>query len=298
MRALLPLFLLAASSAALGLATPGASRAATLCPPEGPRSLLVRFVADSGSGSGAGAGRVFVVDGPRCRYLRFGSPFGIDQSVASLADPEAVPTEYVRIAALGLAVPRRIERVATIGLGGGAFPRLVLRAAPDAELDSVEVDPAVVEAAARFFGVAAGPRHRVHVADAAEFLARDGLDGDGPRFDLLFLDTYDADGLPERLATGSYFASAAARLRPGGVLVANLGVGDPVEYVTLARRLRAAAGDTRCLSAREEANLVVFAAAPETLADPTFAERVARLDATRRLPFRLADLAPRLRPCL
>ncbi|HKJ24713.1 MAG TPA: fused MFS/spermidine synthase, partial [Myxococcota bacterium] len=241
----------------LALAAAAPSRAEPPCAPEGPPSLLVRFVAPSPSG------RVFVVDGPRCRYLRFGSPFGVDQSVVSLADPGAVPTEYVRLAALGLALARAPERVLILGLGGGSFARLVARARPDAEIDSVELDPVVVEAAARFFGVAPSARHRIHVADAAEFLARGGA-----RFDLVFLDTYGGDGLPERLGTEAYFASAVARLRPGGVVVANFGVGEPAEYVALARRLRAAAGGARCLSGREEANLVVFAAPDATLGDP------------------------------
>jgi spermidine synthase len=271
----------------LGLAVTAPARGDEICPPSGPRSLLVRFVAPSVSG------RVFVVDGPRCRYLRFGSPFGVDQSVASLADPDAVPTEYVRIAALGLAMAQRSERVLMVGLGGGSFVRLAARAWPDAEIDSVELDPVVVEAARRYFGVAPSQRHRIHVADAAEFLAQGER-----RFDLVFLDTYGSDGLPPRLASEAYFASAVARLRPGGVVVANFGVGEPGRYVALARRLRAAAGDARCLSGHEEANLVVFAGPSETLRDPAAAGRIARIDAEGRLPFRLADLAPRLRDCL
>lgn len=257
------------------------------CPAEGPTALRVRFLKPSISGT------VFVVDGPRCRYLRFDSPFGTDQSVAVLADPDVVATEYVRLAALGLALPRRTERILVLGLGGGTFTRLAARARPDAEIDAVELDPAVVEAATRFFGVTRSARRRVHVADAAAFIA-----GDGPRFDLIFLDTYASDGMPARLGSNAYFTAVVRRLRPGGLVVANFGVGEPQRYVELARRLRAAAGDALCLSGHEDANLVVFAGAAETLRSEGIATRAERLDAEGRLPFRLAELAPRVRECL
>ncbi|MBW2316893.1 MAG: fused MFS/spermidine synthase [Deltaproteobacteria bacterium] len=266
-------------------ATPASAE--TPCTPEGPQALRVRFLEASISGV------VFVVDGPRCRYLRFGSPFGTDQSVISLTDPDAVPTEYVRLATLGLALARRTERVLLVGLGGGTFTNLVRRVRPGAEIDAVELDPVVVEAATRFFGVEPSPRHRIHVADAADFLAKTER-----RFDLVFLDTYDGEGMPAHLATEAYFTSAVRRLRPGGVVVANFGVGEPMDYVALARRLRAAAGDALCISGREEANLVVLAGAADTLRRRDVATGAAQLDAEGRLPFRLGDLAGRLRDCL
>ena len=270
----------------LVLATAPAS-AAPPCTPGGPQALRVRMVAPSISGT------VFVVDGPHCRYLRFGSPFGIDQSTISLADRDAIPTEYVRLAALGLALASRTERILMVGLGGGTFTNLARRVRPDVEIDAVELDPVVVEAATRFFGVLPSPHLRVHVADAAEFLARSER-----RFDLVFLDTYGVDGMAAHLATEAYFDSAIRRLRPGGVVVANFGVAEPMEYVALARRLRAAAGDALCLSGREEANLVVFAGSSETLRGGDLATRAAQFDLEGRLPFRLGDLAGRVRDCL
>jgi spermidine synthase len=274
---------------ALGLLTSSLAPASAQppCAPDGPQAPLVRFRQASIFGD------VLVVEAAGYRHLRFGSPCGNDQSTVSLSDRNAIVTEYVRLAAVGLALPRRTEHVLMIGLGGGTFTNLVKRLRSGAEIDAVDLNPVVLEAATRFFGVRPSASYRLHVADGAEFLEETERS-----FDLVFLDTYGADGMPERLGTQAYFESAVKRLRPGGVVVANFGLDEPTTYIALARRLRAAAGDALCLSGREDANLVVFAGSPETLRAEPIAARAQRLDAEAGLPFSLGDLAIRVRECL
>jgi len=105
----------------------------------------------------------------RCR----GSPSASEQSAIEPANPRAVPVEYVRYALLGLAHHGGPRRVLMVGLGGGTFTTLVHRALPEAVVDVVEIDPVVVAAARAHFGVRDDSRYRVHVADAADWVARD-----------------------------------------------------------------------------------------------------------------------------
>ena len=149
------------------------------CLSQGPRAPEVLFQKASKFGE------IFVVEQDGYRHLRFGSACGFDQSSVSTSDPAEVATEYVRLAALSFALAAGKGHVLMIGLGGGTFSNLVARAWPTAQIDAVDVDPVVIEAATRFFGVEPSARYRVHVADAAAFLANDEK-----HYDVVFLDTY------------------------------------------------------------------------------------------------------------
>jgi predicted membrane-bound spermidine synthase len=96
---------------------------------------------------------VLVVDEGDLRYLRFGSEDGDDQSVISLRDPNSVPMECVRYAAIGLCYATGRKRTLMIGLGGGTFTSLLRKHFPEMSIDVVEIDPLVVDVAERFFGV-------------------------------------------------------------------------------------------------------------------------------------------------
>ena len=63
-------------------------------------------------------GEILVIDEGEQRFLRFGSVEGDDQSMISLKDPRAVPMDYIRYAAIGLAYTPEVDRVLMVGLGG------------------------------------------------------------------------------------------------------------------------------------------------------------------------------------
>jgi len=107
-------------------------------------------------------GRVLVVDEGDLRHLRFGGVTGADQSTISPSDPGAAPMECIRHALVGLALVSQVRRALLIGMGGGTFSTLLQRAFPRARVDAVEINPVVVEAAKRHFGVRPGPRLKVH----------------------------------------------------------------------------------------------------------------------------------------
>jgi spermidine synthase len=257
------------------------------CASEGPTAPRVLFQKASKFG------RVYVVEQGGMRHLRFGSACGFDQSSVSTSKPKQVVTEYVRLATLSLALAVETDRILMIGLGGGSFSNLVVQGWPDAQIDAVEIDPVVVEAAERFFGVRPSPTFRIHTADGAAFLARGQQD-----YDVIFLDTYSGEGMPAHLATSEYFESVARHLRRGGVVVANFGLDEPGQYIALAGRGAAPARGAPGGSGHEDANLVVFAGKRETLRRDDPLSLAAALDQQDRLPFSLAELALGVRDCL
>lgn len=120
-----------------------------------------------------------------------------------------------------LAVPsllgRPLRRVAILGNAGGTTARALGIFYPRAQVDGVELDPAVSAVGRRFFGLGDNPRLRVITADARPFLRRTGA-----RYDLIVVDAYRPPYVPFYLATREFFRLARSRLAPGGAIVLNV----------------------------------------------------------------------------
>jgi spermidine synthase len=145
----------------------------------------------------------------------------IDGSFASTWEPgrETTGSVWDGIAAGLLALPpRRRRSVLLLGLGGGSAARVVRAVASRARIVGVEIDPAVVRAARRWFDLdALGVE--VVTDDAARYLARTRR-----RFDAVLEDVFLGDA--RRLRKPPGFPVPALDhvrrvLRPGGVAVCN-----------------------------------------------------------------------------
>lgn len=120
-----------------------------------------------------------------------------------------------------LAVPglvgRPLRRVAILGNAGGTSARALGRYYPAAEIDGVELDPAVTRAGRRFLGLGDNPRLTVHHADARPFLR-----STRSRYDLIVVDAYRQPYVPFYLATREFFRLVRQRLAPEGVVLLNV----------------------------------------------------------------------------
>ncbi len=234
--------------------------------------------------------RVIVADEGDLRSLYFGNLDDATQSTISLRDPQVVPMEYIRHAASALAFAPRRRNLLVVGLGGGTFPMLARRAFPTMRVEVVELDPLVRKVARDYFGVVEDARLRVHIADGAAFMKRAGR-----RWDVILLDAYGANSIPEPLATDGFFANVARRLAPGGLVIANVADAESSQRERdiirrMAKRFRV------CVQQRtpHSDNIIVVlgAALPKDLG-----AALAALDAEARLPFPVAPMASRYRAC-
>ena len=126
-------------------------------------------------------------------------------------------------------------RVFMIGLGGGTIAHQIERRfGGGASMDIAEVDGEVVELSKKFFGL--GQRHRVVVGDGARL-----LHGEKGRYDMIILDAYDGDTIPEQFLSTEFARDAWETLRQRGILAINYistmrGNGQLEEYMrTLSR---------------------------------------------------------------
>lgn len=111
------------------------------------------------------------------------------------------------------------KRLLVLGLGGGGSIASTRMTAPEIEVDAVEIDPKVVEAAQRFFGV--NPQDgklRVHVADARPWLAKNR-----GSYELVHVDLY-AGGpyIPFYLVTREFFEAVRSHMSGDALLMMNL----------------------------------------------------------------------------
>lgn len=149
----------------------------------------------------------------RTRYLRFDN---LTQSVLFLDRPDETVGGYSEELLLAWALRPSIRRVCQIGLGGATFSRPVARLVPDGQIDSVEIDPAVVRIARDYFLYRESARVRTFVEDGRVFLSRPG-----EPYDLIVLDAFNSTGVPFHLLTREFYEVVRKRLSPDGVFGAN-----------------------------------------------------------------------------
>lgn len=213
-----------------------------------------------------------VTDSATRRCLRFGdAPDALNQSCRLHRAPLHLAFDYTRAmtAALLLWQPAP-QRVLLIGVGGGSIPTALAAVRPAMQIDAVDIDPAVLAVAQRHFGLAAGPRLRLHAADGRAFVAAARARGD--RFDAVLLDAFDEEGIPPALFDDAFLRDVAALLAPGGVFLANTFAAS-AGYVQESARAEAVFGRflnlrLRTTGARGGNRLLIAAADPARLPMP------------------------------
>ncbi len=166
------------------------------------------------------AGKVLVVEEGGYRILRFRDEgHDTEQSRCEIKRPNYLVHEYTRLQLLGLTfLPEPPESILVIGLGGASLSKALHELYPEARVDSVEIDPVVVEAARKFFFYREGPKVRTFVQDARQYVRQTS-----ERYDIVFLDAFDGLHVPEVLRTQQFYRDVASLLRSErSVVVANL----------------------------------------------------------------------------
>jgi spermidine synthase len=155
-------------------------------------------------------------EGGSIRTLQF-SVGGPIQSRVNLADALDLKIPYTRATMLAWALKPDAKRVLIIGLGGGAMPRYLHRALPQAQIDVAELDPEVARLARDYFGLPDDARLQVHVGDGRK-VVQDAQ----TRWDLVLLDAYGDSEIPRHLATAEFLSEVKAHLSPGAVVAGNV----------------------------------------------------------------------------
>ena len=161
---------------------------------------------------------VFEENGERC--MNFNSMHDVGrQTCMSLEHPGQLVFSYTRMMMTALYINPKPRNILIVGLGGATLQKTLAALLPDTVIDTVEIDPAVGKVAARYFGYQQGPRQRLYLEDGRAYIER--AHREGLQYDMVMLDAFDVDYIPEHLMTLEFLQHVRGILAPGGVAVAN-----------------------------------------------------------------------------
>ncbi len=213
------------------------------------------------------------------------------QSAMRLDAPDRIELDYVRAMMAFLLFHPNPRDVLTVGLGGGSMARFIHQRMLQTRVTVVEIDPGVVNVARRYFHFPEeDARLEIVIGDGAEVVPQRPAS-----CDVLVVDGF-VDGSPAKdLCTRSFYDSAFAALRPGGVMAANF-MSDDTLIETYCGRIEESFGRSpTLLLAEEEDNFIAFAlrGGPPRIAWAELKARARAASALFGLP--LGECVPSLR---
>ena len=224
------------------------------------------------------------------KFRRSGSEF--NESAMDTKDPLRLVLQYTKLMFAGFLFVPEPKSILMVGLGGGVCPRVMGHYFPEARVDIIELDPAVVEVAEEYFSFRQGPRLKVMVRDGRVGIKV--LASKARQYDIVMLDAYRADYIPYHLTTKEFLQECRQILKPGGVLVSNLW--SSLLLYEYERRTMDAVFAEQYAFKRAGNTIVVCLQRPERLSQDELRGRAGTLMRQRRLSFDLKRVVGRMEP--
>jgi len=141
------------------------------------------------------------------------------QSCLLKSDPQKLVFNYTKLLFSSLLMVDDPKSVLIIGLGGGTMSNTIHQIYPKAQIDNVEIDPAVIAVARNYFDFLENENVRSIVQDGRIFVKRAALKKQ--QYDWIILDAFNGDYIPEHLMTKEFYQETKTLLSDKGVLSAN-----------------------------------------------------------------------------
>ncbi len=122
-----------------------------------------------------------------------------NQSCVDQRAPKHLVFPYTRMMLAALLLDPAPTNVLVVGLGGGTLPTALSELYPNASIDVVEIDPAVVVVAKRYFD--SNPPSTCTSSNRTRACGQSARRSDSKRYDLIMLDAFNGDYIPEHLMT-------------------------------------------------------------------------------------------------
>jgi len=183
------------------------------------------------------------------------------QSCMRLDAPDELVLDYTRAMMGFLLFNPAPASILMVGLGGGSMLKYLHKHLPEADLTAVEINQEVIDMRQDFHIPPDSDRLRIVCADGARFLHKP------PRqYDVILVDGFTGQGLPEALCSRSFYQHCRTALAPGGWLVANVQA-DTAQTREVMRRLgKAFSGAVISAESDEGGNDIAIAGSADGLA--------------------------------
>ncbi len=150
------------------------------------------------------------------------------ESAVDLADPLTMQVPYTKTLYSALFFQPKPQKVLMVGLGGAGFHRLFTVAFPETTLQTVELDPKVVELTKERLYFTPTVKTPVATQDGRIYIKRTA-----EKWDWIILDAYRGGYVPPHLKTKEFYQECAAKLTDNGVLLTNLHATTALFYTDL-----------------------------------------------------------------
>lgn len=155
------------------------------------------------------------LDGRRCIAFQV----SILESCRYLDAPNRIYFEYIRLIVASLPWVVAPKNILLVGLGGGTIPMLLADLYPEAQIDVVELDSAMLKVAKTHFEFSTSDRLRVTISDGRVAVKR--AQAQGKTYDLVILDAFDESYIPPHMLTKEFLSEIKNILTPKGVLLSH-----------------------------------------------------------------------------
>lgn len=163
---------------------------------------------------------ILVEDEGDLRCLKFNERSSKTQQSCFLkSQPQTLVFNYTKLLMSGLLFNPDPKRVLIVGLGGGTMSNTLTQLFPEAKIDNIEIDTAVIKVARRFFDFVENENIRTFNQDGRIFIKRALLKKQS--YDWIILDAFNGDYIPEHLLTKEFLQETKQLLTDNGILTAN-----------------------------------------------------------------------------
>lgn len=204
------------------------------------------------------------------------------ESAVDLSDPLRLVIPYSKTVYGALFIKPKPQRVLLIGLGGAGLHRIFSAAYPQALLQTVELDPKVLELAQSKMAFKPTERTPVTVMDGRMFIKRNR-----EKWDWLMLDAFRGGFVPPHLKTEEFYKECAERLTDNGIFISNLHATTELYYSDI-KTIQAVFPQVVLLETKGRGNVIAIAVkykspvitdpsrwpAVQSLMEPAFAGRL------------------------
>ncbi|MBF0294273.1 MAG: fused MFS/spermidine synthase [Magnetococcales bacterium] len=160
---------------------------------------------------------IYEENGLRC--MKFGTHDNGRQSCMTIANPDQLVFNLPKMLLAALYLKPNPARILVIGLGGGTVVDVLQKLLPGIRIDAVELDPAVIRVAKKYFSFEPAPGTNLYAEDGRVFVKH--LLKKQQKYDMIMLDAFDHISVPEHMTTREFLLELANLLEPDGVLAAN-----------------------------------------------------------------------------
>lgn len=229
--------------------------------------------------------------------LYFAAPASSDQqtqfrqiiSHINIEDPirlSGVCPQAMMLSLLWQDAPTRIHM---LGFGGGRISMVLHHYLPEVVIDGTEIDPFMVNLAAKYFGISYDDRLSVTASDGREYLAKLATE---TKYDIILIDCINASGHhPYNLSTSEFYDLCIDHLAETGIVAVNILERDPMfsdKIWTFRTKFR------NVYAFVHEGTHVFFGTNREVVLPPTLLERAQSLTVRYQFRFPFLEWAQQL----